>query len=64
MAYWHEDGKQKAKLFKTESEALKCRAKMVELHYTHAPMRKDSCSSPTSPFQLVPPTFAQPPSSP
>ena len=40
-ATWRENGKQRGKLFKTESEALEHRAKMVELHYTHHPSKRN-----------------------
>ena len=36
-AEWQENGKHKAKYFKTEIEALEYRKEMVEKHYTHAP---------------------------
>lgn len=39
-AHWNENGKQQAKFFKTEPEALEHRAKMVELHYSHAPRKE------------------------
>ena len=39
-AHWYENGKQKIKFFKTEPEALEHRAKMVELHYSHAPRKE------------------------
>ena len=58
VAQWSENGKQKAKLFKTEAEALKCRAKMVELHYTHSFTRRGKDSSQASPSQLVPTSSA------
>tara|TARA_R100000951_G_C2616669_1_gene172999 strand:- start:144 stop:635 length:492 start_codon:yes stop_codon:yes gene_type:complete len=40
-AHWSINGKQKAKSFKTESEALEYRAEMVALHYTHDPSKRD-----------------------
>ncbi len=53
-AQWQENGKRKGKCFKTEAEALEHRAKMVGLHYTHDPKKREKGSSPTSPSQLVP----------
>jgi len=41
VAGWHVDKKQKTKYFKTEEEAIECRAKMVELHYTHHPSKRE-----------------------
>ena len=40
QAYWKENGKLRTKSFKTESEALEHRAKMVELYYTHHPSKR------------------------
>ena len=39
-ASWRIDKKQKGKYFKTEEEALEHRAKMVELYYTHDPLKR------------------------
>jgi hypothetical protein len=40
QAQWQENGKRRGKTFKTESEALEHRAKMIELHYTHHPSKR------------------------
>ena len=48
-ARWKVNGKQKAKYFKTEAEAVEHRAKMVKLHYTHSFTKRDSCSSQAAP---------------
>jgi hypothetical protein len=40
-ARWQENGKERGKTFETEAEALEHRAKMVELHYTHHPSKRN-----------------------
>jgi len=40
-AEWCVDKKKKTKYFKTEIEAIEYRAKMVELHYTHHPSKRE-----------------------
>ena len=40
IAQWQENKKHKSKYFKTEEESLEHRAKMVELHYTHDPLKR------------------------
>jgi len=40
-AYWQENKKKKSKSFKTEIEAIEYRKEMVEIHYTHAPSKRE-----------------------
>tara|TARA_R110000824_G_scaffold400259_1_gene607395 strand:- start:527 stop:1039 length:513 start_codon:yes stop_codon:yes gene_type:complete len=40
-ASWRENKKSKSKCFKTETEALEHRAKMVEIHYSHHPSKRN-----------------------
>lgn len=40
-AHWSVDKKKKTKTFKTEIEALEYRAKMVELHHSHHPSKRE-----------------------
>jgi len=41
-AYWFVDKKRKSKSFKTEIEALEYRKKMVEIHYSHHPSKRNN----------------------